>query len=258
MADEEFVSFNPETFSEGGGGLINDVEGEFTNFMFMNINPSVSGDPVPGDTPYLIANFTADGETYGMRWSCGGATNWEVGNGGKSLKAKGAQKGINKTSNLGIFFSSLFNAGFPKDKFGSDIEALNGMIAHIIRVPEPERKSLNRAPTQPGRERTIVTIHKIVKLPWDKPAPKGKAGAKKAAAASGGASNAALESEVVTLILTALADNPEGIAKKDVIKAVVTGATQETRGAAMQLANNDAWLKERSEWAFEGGVIKLP
>lgn len=256
MTEEEYVSLNPETFTEGGGGLINDVEGEFSGFKFMSINPS-SQEVVPGDTPYLLADFAVEGETYGMRWSCGGAANWEVGANGKSLKSKGAQKGINKGSNLGIFLASLYNAGFPKDKLGNDIEILNGMIAHIIRVPEPERKGLNRPPTQPGREKSIPTIHKIIKFPWDKTAAKGK-GKGPAAKSTAPATNDALDSEVVGIILTSLADNPEGIAKKDIIKAVVASASAENRGAAMQLANNDSWLKSKKDWAYENGVVKLP
>jgi hypothetical protein len=254
MADEEFVSFNPETFTEGGGGLINDVDGEFTNFKFMAINPSAR-ELSAGDTPYLVADFTTEDDTYGMRWSCGGAANWEIGAGGKSLKAKGTAKGVNKGSNLGLFLTSLYNSGFPKDKLGNDIEILNGLQAHIIRIPEPERKGLQRAPRTDGREGPgIVTISKINKLPWDKGA-KGKA---KSAAPKAPAANDALDAEVLGIILTSLADNPEGIAKKDVIKAVVAQASAENRGAAMQLANNDTWLKSKTEWAYENGVIRLP
>lgn len=256
MADEEFVSFNPETFTEGGGGLINDVDGEFTNFKFMAINPS-SRELSAGDVPYLVADFTTEDDTYGMRWSCGGAANWEIGAGGKSLKAKGAQKGINKGSNLGIFLTSLYNSGLPKDKLGNDIEVLNGLQAHIIRVPEPERKGLQRAPRTDGREGPgIVTVTKVHKWPWEKSAAKGKG--KTPAPGKQPAASDALDAEVVGIILTSLADNPEGIAKKDMIKAVVAQASSENRGAAMQLANNDTWLKSKTEWAYENGVIKLP
>jgi len=252
---EEFVSLNPETFTDGGGGLVNDVDGEFSNFRFMNINPSAAGEPVPGDAPYLVADFTAEGESYGLRWACGGAANWEVAADGKKMKAKGTQKGINKGSNLGIFLASLYNAGFPKDKLGDDISILDGLQAHLIRVPEPERKGLNRPSAQPGRERTIPTISRVIKLPWEKAAAKGKpAGAK----AKAPAASEALESEVVGIILTALADNPEGIAKKDIIKNVVAQAESANRGAAMQMANNDTWLKGRTEWAYDNGVVKMP
>ena len=254
MADEEFVSLNPETFSDGGGGLIDDVDGEFTDFKF-DMRDLKGGSNF---NPYLCANFKVEDEDYEMFWSCGGAANWEIGAGGKSLKAKGTQKGVNKGSNLGIFLSSLYNAGFPKDRLGNDIEILNGLQAHMIRVPAPERKSLNRPPRPDGREPAgIPTVSKINKLPWEKAAGKGK-GKAAGAGAKPPASNEALESEVVGIILTTLADNPEGIAKKDVIKAVVGGASPDTRGAAMQMANNDTWLKGRSEWAYEGGVVKLP
>jgi hypothetical protein len=247
---EEFVSLNPETFTEGGGGLINDVDGEFSGFVF-DMRDLKGGSNL---NPYLCASFTAEGESYDMYWSCGGSANWEVGAGGKSLKAKGTQKGINKGSNLGIFLASLYNAGFPKDKLGNDISILDGMQAHIIRVPEPERKGLNRPAAEPGREKTIITVSKINKLPWDKSKGAKPAGAKpKAPAAS-----EALESEVVGIILTALADNPEGIAKKDIIKSVVAQAESANRGAAMQMANNDSWLKGRTEWAYDNGVVKMP
>lgn len=257
MADEEFVSLNPETFTEGGGGLINDVDGEFGNFQFAMINPNAR-ELTPGDVPYLTADFTTEDDTYGMRWSCGGAANWDVGAGGNSLKAKGTQKGVNKGSNLGLFLTSLYNSGFPKDKLGNDIRVLNGLQAHIIRIPEPERKGLNRPVRADGREGGgIVTISKINKLPWEKAATAKGAGGKKPSAKPAAASEA-LESEVVGIILTALADSPEGVAKKDVIKSVVAQASTESRGAAMQMANNDTWLKGRSEWAFENGVIRLP
>jgi len=253
---EEFVSLNPETFTDGGGGLVNDVDGEFSNFRFMNINPSMAGEPVPGDAPYLVADFTAENETYGLRWACGGAANWEVAADGKKMKAKGTQKGINKGSNLGIFLASLYNAGFPKDKLGDDISILDGLQAHMIRVPEPERKGLNRPAAQPGRERTIPTISRVIKLPWEKAAAP-KPGAKKPAGKTPSTS-AELEKEVVGIILTSLADNPEGIAKKDIIKSVVAQASTDTRGAAMQMANNDTWLKGRTEWAYDNGVVKMP
>ena len=253
MADEEYVSLNPETFVEGGGGLVNDTDGEFSGFKF-TMHDLKGGSNL---NPYLYASFKAEGdEEHDIWWSCGGAANWEVAPDGKRLKAKGGQKGINKGSNLGIFLASLFNSGFPRDKFGSDIEILNGLQAHIIRVPEPERRGLNRPVREDGRTGGgIVTVSKINKLPWDKAGGKAKG---KPAAGKPVADNAALENEVVGIILTSLADNPEGIAKKDIIKAVVAQAAAESRGAAMQMANNDTWLKGRSDWAYDNGVIKLP
>lgn len=241
---EEYVSLNPETFSEGGG-LINDVEGEWKEFRF-EMKDLKGGSNL---SPYLACNFVADGEEYELNWSCGGAAFWEPSGDGKSLKAKGSAKGINKGSNLGIFLASLYNAGFPKDKLGNDIQVLNGMVAHMIRVPAPERRGLSQP--EPGRERTIPTVHKIVKLPWDKAKAKGKAGKAQEAVPE-------LEETVAAIIMNALADNLEGVAKKDVIKLVVAKAKAEIRGAAMQMANDDTWLKSRTEWAYENGMIKMP
>lgn len=251
---ERYVSFNPETFVDGGG-LVDDSDGTFTNFRWMmadlrlikqGIDPTKGGNP----TPYLHADMEVNGETYENWWSAGGSQFYEPSADGKQLKAKSTATGIRQNSNVGIFFESLANCGYPPDRMGEDISVLDGIQAHFLRVPEPDRKGLKRPVAEPGREKTVLTFTKIIKMPWEtgkKAASKGKA----PAAADG------LDEEVVNMILTSLADNHEGVAKKELIKQVVSGFDSSKKSAALKFVNDDTWLKERPEWNYEDGVVRL-
>lgn len=87
---------------------------------------------------------------------------------GKSLVAVGTASAINKSSNFHILMENLVSAGFPENKLGKDISAIEGLYAYWIGVPEPTRAGLQRTPEQAARQRVIPVPSQILRLPWEK------------------------------------------------------------------------------------------
>jgi len=83
-----------------------------------------------------------------------------------------------KSSNFSVLMNATINAGFPENKL-TGIDALDGLYAHHIGIPEPKRSGLVReAPAEGARERVISVPDSIIRLPWE--GGKGKAAPAKA------------------------------------------------------------------------------
>ena len=63
--------------------------------------------------------------------------------------------------------------------------------------------------------------------------------------------------KVAEKVLMALASNPEGIQKKDLMPLIVNDFDGATKPQALKIVTNDSWLKERSEWVYDGGVVRI-
>ena len=111
-------------------------------------------------------------------YSMGKLQDWIPSEDGKQLLSVGSAINIRLTSNGGIFLKSLVDAGFPADKLGDDISILDGLQAHMIQVPEPER-GLKKTKEQEAKEKkygpkTILVVSEVQVLPWEKKKPGGK------------------------------------------------------------------------------------
>ena len=258
MAKEVGVSLNPESFVEGGG-LLDDVDVTIKEARFIMFDYEGKS---PVAVPALKITFDpGDGELVTQCWSMGKATDWQPSKDGKKLIPIGSATAIVKTSNGGIFVTSLINAGFPGDRLAEgDISCLDGMEAHVIRTPAPERTGIE------GQKKpaTILIIDKIIALPGENKKKSGKAtrskGATKAAASGTGDNPAAEAAEKAITDLLILAE--DGIDRADLITEVFKKVTETTKDgklakAAAQLAYSDDFLNaDDRPWVVEDGVVK--
>ena len=183
------ASLNPETFTEGGG-LIDDVDVVFEECSFTMFD--YNGKVVPG-VPSLKVEMSCEDfdDNIEQFFSMGSSKDWIPSEDGSQLISVGSVTSIRMTSNGGIFLKSLIDAGFPVDELGDDITVLNGLQAHVIRVPAPKRPGLKKKVRDDGKEyeETILIVSEIIAMPGEKKkpkgAPKGAGAAKKAGKKAG-------------------------------------------------------------------------
>ena len=209
-------------------------------------------------------------------WSMGRSDDWIPSEDGKQLLKVGAANSIRLSSNGGILLQALVGVGFPADKLGDDISILDGLQAHFIQTPAPERKGVKKTPKQKEKEEkygppTILVISEILVLPWEKkaagkPAAKAKpAGAPKAAAAKPKAAaptpEAAPEAggveEKATEIVMGILAEGEGLTKKELTpKIFKVMADDPDRNKVIQLTFKDEFLAG-GPWSYDDGVLSL-
>ena len=256
MAKEVGVSLNPEDFVEGGG-LLDDVDVTVKSARFAMFDYDGKS---PVTVPALQITFDqADGEDVVQYWSMGKAADWQPSPSGKKLLPIGSATGIVKSSNGGIFFASLLNAGFPTDRLADgDISCLDGMEAHVIRTPAPKRTGL----VNEKKDATILIIDKVIALPGE--------GKKKNTRSSKGSKGAATTasgdevSKVATNAIMALLNSNDGsIERADLLTDVFQYVTENNKDAklakaATQLAYQDDFLgADERPWTLKDGVVTL-
>jgi len=258
------VSLNPESFVEGGG-LIDDVDVTFKETLFDMFD--YNGTVTPG-VPSLKVTLDVEGEEMIQYYSMGASKDWAPSEDGKMLIAVGSATGIRMSSNGGIFLKALIDSGFPADKLGNDISILDGLQAHVIRIPAPSRPGVKKSDKQKEREEkfgpdTILVVSEINTLPWEKSKPAGapktaKAGAGKKAApkakaeASGG--NDDIDGKLQELIMGMLAEEPVIEIKKLPIAVFKAAKTDPDRNAMVQRAAADEFLSS-GPWEMDDGNL---
>lgn len=248
---KEYVSMDPRTFVDGGG-LIDDVEVEFQGVSFKMHDLAKGGNL----NPYLYAELKVGDETHEQYWSCGSKDYFVASPDGKKLTPTQPGRRLAKNSNAALFMASLLSCGFPPDNLDVDDigKALNGMVAHVIRVPEPERPGLAKGRTE--RTRTILTVKKITSMPGER---KGK-GKKAEAVATSQLEN--LESKIQDLIVGKLTENPDGgILKKTLTSMILTGIkgmSSDEKREVIQKFVSDEWLgADDRPWAYKDQTVRL-
>jgi len=250
----------PSGFSEGGG-LLDDVNATVKEARFEIFDYQGKGNAAPS------ARFTLsleDGSEVSQNWSCGKATDWTPSEDGKTLVAIGRATSLNRQSNVALLLESIVNSGFPEDKIGDDISIFEGMEAHFVRVPAPERKGLTKRTDAQGNviEQTVLVVDKIIKLPWEKKASAPKGQAKAPASAPKAPARAAAEGEDLTEVASAavleiLAENPDGVAKAQLPALLFKKlASHPKKAQIMQVAFKNEFLSSGS-WTYDKGKLSL-
>lgn len=249
--------FAPSNMSEGGG-LIDDVVAVFSNVRLTVFDYEGKGSSSFG---VMVDLEIEGGEPVNQFWSLGKAADWKSDDGLVPI-ALGRQTQLNVKSNGGILITSIVNAGFPEDKITDSVAFMEGMKAHLIRVPAPERKGLVKTPRADGKvyESTILTVDQILQLPWEK---KGKAATKsataKGASQKGGEAPPNVDEEAVNAVISLLAESEgEAIAKSKlpgmVFKKV---ATSPNKSAILAKVMTDEFLSSHDEWVYENGKVSM-
>lgn len=238
------ISFNPEHYTKGGG-LPDDFDGVIEGAVIDIFTYQGKGKPSVG----LLLNIKTDeGDELEQFYSIGDENRWSPSEDGSSVIGNDNQQSINEGCNAALFFSHLVNAGFPTDKLEEDdVTVLEGLKGHFKRVPQPKREGLSGGD---GREKTILTVSDIHKLPWEKKGSKGK---KKGKSSSKSSSNGDYADDAAALVMEVLSE--EGTAtKKELSQAAfktIKGDLKKRKGV-VQLVHSDDFLgNEDQPWEYD-------
>lgn len=181
-------------------GLIDDMDVTFESLEFtLEAPPNYSsGDTVP---LFIRAHLVpTEGEEIDQWWSCGDSSKFQPSDDGKeAVRVKGSG-GIGSGTNAAVLFRSFVDGGFPEDRMTANLTCLEGTVAHVRQLAQPKRKGLPRQ-EQEQRERTILCVEKVIKLPWEKGAGKGSTTASAKPSANGETTPEELAVEAIQAIL---------------------------------------------------------
>lgn len=174
-------------------------------------------------------------------------------------------------SKIMAFWRAAVEAGFPKNKVGTDVSVLDGLHVHLISlvVPGNEKDGI--------KDSKLTVFAKILDKGPSGTAVKGgaKPGAAKstkaaagggttspapaaaAAAAPAAAVDADVETEAITTLLTILEGKGGKVAKSS-LPGEVFRRIKDTaiRNAVLKIVNSNEWLgAEDRPWSFEGGEL---
>ena len=262
------VSLNPSDFVEGGG-LLNDVDVIVKQARFTIFDYDGKADPVPA---LEIMFDTGDKELIKQCWSMGKVTDWQPSKDGHKLVPIGKATGIVRTSNGGMFFESMVNAGVPADLLSDgDISKIEGMELHVIRV-DVKREGLQLREGQ--RQPQVLIVDKLISLPGGEKSGKGTSKRGKAAtpavakAASPAttpvtSSSASTDDETIAVeaVQGVLAANDGEITRSALLKQVLAFVQDKTGDTTLakritKLAYDNAFLDaDGRPWMYADGVL---
>lgn len=261
MTGQVAASLDPSSFVEGGG-LIDDVDVDFKSCLFSMFD--YNGKISPGVPSLKIDMVMEDDEEATQYYSMGSGNDWIPSEDGCQLLAVGKANSIRMTSNGGIFLKSLIDAGFPVDKLGDDITVLDGLKAHVIRVPAPKRPGLKTQDRDDGKnfEKTILIVGEILTLPWEKSKPKGVPASRGKAVAKGKTTAVPKKAEpkedmndAAVMAVLSILESEGTITKKELpSKIFQTEKENPDRNAIVKAVFDDAFL-EAGPWEYEDGVL---
>lgn len=250
-------------------GLLDDVDVKITEAKFQMFDYGGSTQPVPA---LKLALDAMDGSSpLEQYWSMGKATDWMPSDDGKELVPIGRATELTDSTNGMILLTSLINAGFPESKLDDDISILEGLECHINRVAAPTRKGLQN---DKGKDKTILTITKIIKLPWDadaKPKTKSKpktntitaskSKSKPSTKSDDAADIDALTTEFLVEVLSdedLMRDYPDGLPKNKIAPEAIARLKSDNphRSKILQKAFDDTFLNS-GPWTYDSGKLSL-
>jgi hypothetical protein len=258
MTEQKLVSFNPDDFT--AGGLLDDITVKLNHtFVLYDFEgKSTSGEAEPCLKIELTDIDT--GEDYQPQYlGAGKASAWLPSEDGKSLVPVGDKAALVKSSNLAIYFTEMINAGFPKNKLTTSISCLDGIVAHMVRKELPARSGVKSTKTgKDGKEyaKTILVPDRIVSLPGEKGAAKGKTAAKTTTAA---ATNVDVTEAANQFVIGLLAEKGGKFQKKDIPQAIMK-VDKEIRPELLKLVYaNDNFLASGGNgmWTYANGEVSM-
>ncbi len=260
---EATVSIRPSEFGHGGG-LIDDVDAliKSARWVVYDFNGKAP-DTVCACVTYEVE---AEGgkEEHPDYYSIGKESSkaFIPGKDGKTLKKIGQKETLSDGCKFFQFISSVINAGYPEEKIdGSDLSFMDGLFVHVKREAQPERKGIQRDPTD-TRDRTTLCVSKIYE--------KGAKGASKSTgksatttAASGKSNGAAVDTDLDTkaadAVLAALGEAGGTLTKPKLSQALFKALKGDPDcNKVITLAFKDDFLAaEGRPWAFTGTEVSL-
>lgn len=223
MANKNAISLNPSTYTEGGFFVEGDYEisAEVVLYDFEGKAKTREGEATKVCCVKVTYDPVGGGDKNEQYYSVDDQSRFiPSGDGTEILPADEKNpKTIWVHCNFALWVQKLVEAGFPADKIGQDVSIFNGMVVHAEGVPQPKRQTqskVSEVPAEQGqkKDRTIVIVTDVIKLPGEKKA--GKAPAKAAAAPAASKANGkaapsgeSVESKLESALMTIMgADNP--------------------------------------------------
>jgi hypothetical protein len=244
------VSLRPCDAVEGGG-LLDDEDIRITEARFTMFDYGGKSNAVPA---LQITMDRMDGTNpIQQYYSMGKATDWTPADDGKSLLPIGKSAQLVRTSNGMLFMESVTNSGFPEDKLlDGDPSVLDGLECHVNRI------AIVREGLSSGKDKTVLTVSKIHRLPWEKETPKGKGKGKstKAASKGNGKDEDEVQAAAMEFVLGVIAENPDGYEKNKLPNEVFKkfDKADPLRGKLVGLVFKDEFLNT-GPWKYEGGKL---
>lgn len=245
------VNIRPDEAAEGGG-LIDDFDGEITDMRF--IMTDFNG-KVQEAVPVCRVVYGVEGEEYDDLLSVGGKNDFAPDESGRGLNKLGSKAVLTKTCNYVVFINSLVESGFPLNKLDEgDVSSVIGVKGHFLRKVIDHGFKKKKDGDRPD---TVMVCTKVLTLPG-----KGGTAVKtRTRTKAKVAANPELAETVAIIIQGVVIENDGNVAKKSLMSALFKSADMKSLGsdktAAMKLASSDAFLKEREEWTYEDGLLKM-
>ena len=240
------VMLRPSTFTKGG--LIDDVDVQFNKCRFVLWN--YGRDDIPEVPALRIKMISDEGDEHEDFLSAGDAKHFVPSEDGQELVAVGSKQSLNDNSNFAIFLRSMIEIGFDESKLADKISILDGMKAHIRRIPQPKRAGLLTRPgqqgDQPARERTVLTVTEIKHFPYDGAAPAAAAPAAAAPAQAAAPAAAAPAAAAPAAAPAAAGDVDEKLS------AMVVEIAKESGGSVTKAALVQAVFKKAVDAGLPG------
>jgi len=241
------VDIRPDLCAEGGG-LVDDFDGILSDMRFiMTDYEGAMANPVP----VCKVVFDIDGEETTTLYSVGGQGDFIPDDTGHGLNKVRSKSTLTKTSKFILLCNSLIEAGFPLNKMDArDISPIIGTVGHFLRKAV-EYRGLKKK--EGDRETTVLVCTKILQLPWEAGKSKGKAKGK----AKGKEVDQAVSDALAEVIQGVIIENDGEVAKKNMLSALFKIELPGEKKSTLKLATSDDFLKERDEWTYENGVLKM-
>ena len=245
--EEKAASLNPDRFTEGGGLIQGDLV--WRNPRFETFDYGGKGPDVPA---FAVDLEPDEGDMVTQFWSAGNADDFTPSKDGMKLVPTGG-RALSKSSNLYVLMHSLQEAKWPADKFpgeeGVDASVFEGMKAHMIRIPAPERRGLKQQKER-KYDPEILVVDSVIEYPWDAGNTKGKP------KASDDVADAATE-----VIMAILSENPKGMQKMKLASEAFRKMKEEKKdqkliNAVVQLiGGKDESFITSGPWSYDKGVV---
>lgn len=238
------VKFGLDNFVQGG--LIQDVDVEFTNSRFEWFDYQGKADQIVAFASDLVKE---DGETVTQHWPIGGKdTDLKPTDDGRSIESP-TNISLKRGSNFHTFLMEAGNHGIDVKDGIADAGIFNGLKAHIIRIPVKSGQGAD------GKNREVLVISKVIQMPKGKAststsAPKnGTVSAPAASAASSASDDEVQAASVETLqaLTEALKEGDKLTTAKLKLNATTHLLKSPHKAIRTQIINkltDSAWLEE--------------
>lgn len=258
------LSLRPSTFSQGGG-LIDDVDVEIVRARFVSYDYDGKADKSALCLFALLKD--AEGTEHAQYYSAGDLAYFVPSEdpknedlNGISVVQVGEKTSLNGGTNAALFLNSLVQAGFPEDKLDSgDIRELEGLVAHVNRVPQPKRSGLPaRQGANADRQPMVLLVTSIKTLPGEQ-AAKGKSKGETAKASGGSAkpSGAPVEELVGEMIGLFASKGVTSMKKVEISRGLFStiDKANPNKNKLISMASKDDVLKSLEGFSYNGSVL---